>query len=173
MKNAYESAILVLLQIDGLEGPFFDEVNPKNLIGVWSELFKFVTCRSRTIFPVIFYGLLKKFSQKLKTRCKNAYEEIAKIKKEFKVRMKICKRLLHNLFIIFSQNILGNNGVFLYPTFTEPAPFHYETYYKMFDLTYLIIFNALGMPVTNCPIGFNSGGLPLGMQVKLSINVYY
>lgn len=29
----------------------------------------------------------------------------------------------------------------------------------------MMIFNALGLPVTQCPLGFNGNGLPIGVQV--------
>jgi len=73
-----------------------------------------------------------------------------------------------NLLIIstvFVQELLGKDGVFLYPTFVDCANFHLENFYKFFNVTYTLIMNALDVPVTNCPVGMNGKGLPIGIQV--------
>lgn len=62
--------------------------------------------------------------------------------------------------------MLGNDGVFLYPTFIDCANFHLESYYKIFNISYTMIMNALEVPVTNCPMGMNERGLPIGIQVN-------
>jgi len=67
--------------------------------------------------------------------------------------------------ISYQQELLGNDGVFLYPTFTDCATYHLEGYYKIFNITYTIIMNALEVPVTNCPVDMNKHGLPIGIQV--------
>jgi fatty acid amide hydrolase 2 len=63
--------------------------------------------------------------------------------------------------------MLGNDGVFLYPTFIDCANFHLEAYYKMLNLSYTMIMNALELPVTNCHVGMNKQGLPIGIQVNI------
>lgn len=30
---------------------------------------------------------------------------------------------------------------------------------------YMLIFNTIGLPVTNCPVGLTSEGLPVGLQI--------
>jgi fatty acid amide hydrolase 2 len=66
---------------------------------------------------------------------------------------------------VFAQELLGEDGVFLYPTFVDCANFHLEIFYKLFNVTYTLIMNALEVPVTNCPVGMNGQGLPIGIQV--------
>ena len=61
--------------------------------------------------------------------------------------------------------MLGDDGVFLYPTFPHTALFHKETYYRVFDMHYAMIMNILEVPVTNCPVGLGKNGLPIGIQV--------
>jgi len=53
----------------------------------------------------------------------------------------------------------------LFPTFTQTALMHGEIYYKFLDVSYLVTFNATEMPVTNCPLGLSTQGLPIGIQV--------
>ncbi|GAB1598937.1 fatty-acid amide hydrolase 2-like isoform X1, partial [Argonauta hians] len=62
-------------------------------------------------------------------------------------------------------NLLGENGVFLYPPHPRPAPYHNQPLTTPFDFSYTAIFNFLGLPVTQCPVGLSSKGLPLGVQV--------
>lgn len=63
------------------------------------------------------------------------------------------------------RDILGDNGVLLFPSFPDTAHHHHDILRRVFDTSYLAIFNALGFPVTNCPLGLGSDGMPLGIQV--------
>lgn len=63
------------------------------------------------------------------------------------------------------QKVLTDDTVLLYPTYPNPAHLHYRVYYKFLDCGYLTIFNALGLPVTACPIGLTRKGLPVGIQI--------
>lgn len=63
------------------------------------------------------------------------------------------------------QEILGKNGVFLYPTHPTAAPLHHEPLIKPFNFSYTAIINVLGLPSTACPLGVNKQGLPIGIQI--------
>ncbi|KAK1133825.1 hypothetical protein K0M31_011612 [Melipona bicolor] len=63
------------------------------------------------------------------------------------------------------QDILGEDGVFLYPTHPTAAPMHNEPLIKPFNFSYTGIINVLGLPATTCPLGLNKQGLPIGIQV--------
>ncbi|XP_029033097.1 fatty-acid amide hydrolase 2 [Osmia bicornis bicornis] len=63
------------------------------------------------------------------------------------------------------QDILGEDGVFLYPTHPTAAPLHHEPLIKPFNFSYTGIINVLGLPATACPLGLNKEGLPIGIQV--------
>jgi fatty acid amide hydrolase 2 len=60
---------------------------------------------------------------------------------------------------------LGPNGVLLMPPYTRAAPRHNLPLTTPFDFAYCGIFNVLGLPVTQVPLGLNKHGLPLGVQV--------
>lgn len=62
-------------------------------------------------------------------------------------------------------NMLGEDGVLLYPSHPNPAPYHNHPIFTPFNFTYTAIFNALAMPVTQVPLGLSREGLPLGLQV--------
>ena len=60
---------------------------------------------------------------------------------------------------------IGVNGVLLHPTYPSTAPRHNVPMLQPFAFAYSGIFNVLGFPVTQVPMGLDSKGLPLGMQV--------
>lgn len=63
------------------------------------------------------------------------------------------------------QEILGNDGILLFPSHPTCAPHHNEPLFKPFNFTYCGIFNVLGFPVTQIPMGIGEEKLPLGIQV--------
>lgn len=66
--------------------------------------------------------------------------------------------------------MLGEDGIFLYPTHPTAAPLHHEPLIKPFNFTYTAIINVLGLPATACPLGLNKQGLPIGIQVQKFIH---
>lgn len=71
------------------------------------------------------------------------------------------------------RDVLGTNGVFLYPTFPTTAHRHFEIYHKLVDTSYMMVFNTLGMPVTNCMVRLDSESLPIGIQVIIIIRLIF
>ncbi|NXI49647.1 FAAH2 hydrolase, partial [Chloroceryle aenea] len=63
------------------------------------------------------------------------------------------------------EALLGPNGVLLYPSHPTTAPRHHSPICMPFNFAYTAIFNVLGLPVTQCPLGLSSEGLPLGIQL--------
>ncbi|KAI5702767.1 hypothetical protein M8J76_000855 [Diaphorina citri] len=66
--------------------------------------------------------------------------------------------------------LLGDNGVLVFPAAPESAPYHYATFFRPYNFTYWALFNILDFPVTNVPVGLDGKGLPLGVQVIASTN---
>lgn len=60
---------------------------------------------------------------------------------------------------------IGPDGVLLYPPYTRTAPRHGRPLLTPIDWVYTAIFNVLELPVTQVPLGLDSQGLPLGVQV--------
>lgn len=56
-------------------------------------------------------------------------------------------------------------AVFLYPTFPHGAAHHGQILANPFNASYSVVFNAAGLPCTQCPLGMNASGLPIGMQI--------
>nr|CAD7423966.1 unnamed protein product [Timema monikensis] len=61
--------------------------------------------------------------------------------------------------------VLGDNGVFLYPTHPTSAYYHGQSFTRTAGIMYSMIFNVLGLPSTHVPMGLNKKGLPIGIQV--------
>lgn len=63
------------------------------------------------------------------------------------------------------QDKLGDDGVLLYPSSPTSVPYHYASYFNPFNFGYWCLFNALRLPVCQVPMGLDSNGLPVGIQV--------
>ncbi len=57
------------------------------------------------------------------------------------------------------------DGVLLHPPFPRVAPRHRVTVGRPWMLANMAVFNLLGLPATQVPLGLGSKGLPLGVQV--------
>lgn len=68
------------------------------------------------------------------------------------------------------KNILGDNGVLLFPTHPTTAPYHNEPLFKAMNFSYTAIINCLGFPSTTIPLGLSRDGLPIGIQVIANHN---
>lgn len=160
---------------------------------IFLELLKFVFCTSRHTFPTIIYGLLKWIFDTFLKRYRGKFDEkrIA-LKKQFEVRTemksenqiflrsssgaggrRICADKtrtyleVYSVFFFVTQDVLGDNGVLIYPTFVSAAHYPHQSLTKVANFSYMMIFNVLGLPVTQCPMGLNSEGLPIGLQVAI------
>ncbi|CAH0388661.1 unnamed protein product [Bemisia tabaci] len=109
------------------------------------KFFSYLTYKY-TISPVLFAMLKKGIDQISKDSVRALYEKKQELTKTF-------------------EDLLGGDGVFLYPSFPNVAHFHYQIYYLFPNSSYLALFNVTEMPVTNCMVGVNSQGLPIGIQV--------
>lgn len=61
--------------------------------------------------------------------------------------------------------LIGSNGIMIYPSFPKLPQYHYLTLLNHYNGAYSNLFNALGFPVTQCPLGLSKDGLPMGIQV--------
>lgn len=61
--------------------------------------------------------------------------------------------------------LLGEDGVLLHPPYSRPAPRHGEPWNTPFDFGMTAIFNVMQCAVTVVPVGFDSRGLPLAVQI--------
>lgn len=73
---------------------------------------------------------------------------------------------LENIF----TNMLGDNGVFMFPSHPTTAPYHNEPLLRPLNFSYTAIINCLGLPATTVPLGLSREGLPIGIQVVANHN---
>ena len=63
------------------------------------------------------------------------------------------------------EQIMGDDGVLLTPTFPVTAPVHRELLLRPFAATFVQLFNVLEFPATVVPSGFDHRGLPTSVQL--------
>ena len=68
------------------------------------------------------------------------------------------------------EALLGNDGVLLYPSHPNTALPHHRPFLAPLNFSYTAIFNILHLPVTQCPLGLDRDGLPVGIQVAAARN---
>lgn len=143
MKNSIPLAVITLFNIDQIDTLFSEGVS------FWRELLKFFVGCANVSLTGFLYEIAKRIIPGLtpKKTMSQLYISIDKLREEI-------------------DGTLGDNGIFLYPTFPNTALYHGTFLSQAFDTSYMAIFNSLGNPVTNCPIGLSSKGLPIGIQVN-------
>nr|XP_020660344.1 fatty-acid amide hydrolase 2 [Pogona vitticeps] len=150
MKYSFEiwSVMMSAQTSDGQETQAFTDLLGDHGKPVWPswELVKWTLGMSSHTLPAIALGITEKF---LKYTPKQNAKLAAKAQK-LQAEM---------------VNLLGNDGVLLYPSHPVVAPKHHTPLAMPFNFAYTAIFNILGLPVTQCPLGLNKDGLPLGIQV--------
>lgn len=121
-------------------------------INPYIELLKWCAFKmSDHTFPAICLALLEKFVQKDDPLSKKFLQKF--------------KRLKNKL-----DTLLGDDGVLIYPSHPTPAPYHGLPLLRPFNPGYTAIFNVLGNPVTQVPLGLGSWNVPLGVQLVSGIN---
>lgn len=63
------------------------------------------------------------------------------------------------------KQVLGDDGVFIFPTMPETAPKLRTTAFKGVDVAFCGLMNVLGLPATHVPLGLTKDALPFGLQV--------
>ena len=132
----------------------FDDqlMNLEGRISVWWEFIKWIFRQSNHTFV----GILTAFVDR-----RGPHHGSPKYK--FMVQKK------DELFNEF-QDLLGEDGVFLYPTHPTPAPYHTEPTVRALNFGYTGIINILGLPATAVPLGLGREGVPIGLQVVGGLN---
>ncbi|GBM99961.1 Fatty-acid amide hydrolase 2-A [Araneus ventricosus] len=63
------------------------------------------------------------------------------------------------------DKLLDEDTVLLMPTFPTTAPYNNAILPMLPGSVYTSVFNITGLPATQCPLGFDKGGLPYGIQI--------
>ncbi|XP_030066214.1 fatty-acid amide hydrolase 2 [Microcaecilia unicolor] len=149
MKYSFQIwSALMSKEIDGQEEPSFTDLLGDHGKAVWPvwELMKWLLGLSSHTLPAIALAVA---------------EKLVKLNPSRNAKLESMARNLRTEMV----NFLGDDGVLLYPSHPKIAPKHHLPLGMPFNFAYTGIFNILGLPVTQCPLGLSSEGLPLGIQL--------
>ncbi|GMT29190.1 hypothetical protein PFISCL1PPCAC_20487 [Pristionchus fissidentatus] len=145
---AHQAMDFFMTSMDNKEQPAFNEIlsdynGPVNCL---FEMAKCIVGKSVHTFPALLVGLV---------------DGIDPYPEEYK------KRLLYKRDRLIRQlkDLLGDDGILLFPSFCNSAPYHNQPLLTPFNFGYTGLFNALALPVVQCPMGLGGAGTPLGVQV--------
>ena len=110
------------------------------------ELLKWPIGQSNHTIPAIMLGLTEDINHLWPDQTKRL--------------LRSCEKLLEEL-----QNVLGDDGVLIYPSHPKLAPFHHAPLFNPTNFAHTAIFNSLNLPATQVPLGLSCQGIPLGIQV--------
>ena len=117
----------------------------------FTEMLKWLVGQSNHTLPAISLAIIESFESLLQGANEKSLQSFRKMEKEL-------------------DAMLDKNAVLLYPSHPKPAPYHNEPLLHPFNFAYTALFNALGYPVTQVPLGLSSEGLPLGVQIAAGMN---
>lgn len=147
LKKSTEIWLANMKSSQNTKGFDYQLLNLEGKINPYVELMKWCIGQSNHTFIAIMTALTDKTGNK-----------VGSSRHSNRVRQK------NNMTEEFSA-LLGNDGVFLYPTHPTVAPYHNEPIFRAFNFSYTGIINVLGLPATSIPMGIGTEGLPLGFQV--------
>ncbi|MBX2987259.1 MAG: amidase [Bdellovibrionaceae bacterium] len=124
---------------------FQDLLNPNGPLHVGREIARSLFGRGQYSWPSLLTLLLEKWMVSSDERVGRSLRELARMKREF-------------------HRILGDDGLLLCPVHPRTAPRHRATLQGPFDFIGTGIFNALEVPATSIPMGFDDHQLPLAVQ---------
>ncbi|KAI6185415.1 Fatty-acid amide hydrolase 2 [Aphelenchoides besseyi] len=61
--------------------------------------------------------------------------------------------------------VLGDDGILVWPSFPHSSYRHNELLWTPLHTETTALWNALSFPVVTCPVGLNSSGIPVGVQI--------
>ncbi|CAG9767330.1 unnamed protein product [Ceutorhynchus assimilis] len=149
LKRFNKSGPIWFANMKSESGPTFAEqlTNLEGKINPWWELVKWVVRKSNHSLVAIATCLVEK------SGCSygdEKYKYLVSERDQFRFEM---------------SDLLGKDGVFLYPTHPTSAPYHNQPLAKPFNFSYTGIINVLKLPATHIPMGLDRNGLPIGIQV--------
>ncbi len=125
--------------------PFAEMISPKKSINTLEEISKLITGKSNHTLPAFVLSQI------------DSHVQSAEQVEHFQEKL--------NLFKSEMNTLLGANAILLFPTQPRTAPSHNQLFLSPFDFVYAGIFNALELPATNVPMGFDRHKMPVGIQV--------
>lgn len=100
------------------------------------ELLKWIVGQSGHTLPAISLGIVESIVHSLGSSDQRRLFD--------HLRLKLTRQL---------DELLADNGVLLFPSHPTPAPWHCQPLFTPMNFAYTGLFNALTLPVTQCPMG--------------------
>jgi fatty acid amide hydrolase 2 len=150
LSKLYHSLEIWARNMSGAGAPTFcEELRCKQgKVNPFWEMIKFCFRASPHTFPALILGIVEKLAY--------AGNALPRHKHIIEMGYALAKEI---------QDLLKEDGILLYPSHTGPAPRHFRPMFRPADFSYCAIFNVLGVPATQVPLGLGSDGLPLGVQI--------
>ncbi|KAL4232568.1 Fatty-acid amide hydrolase 2 [Mactra antiquata] len=117
------------------------------------EFFKWLFGKSNHTLPALGLGCVEKFDRILESTGVNETSLLGFEKLEAEM-----------------NEVLDDNTIIIYPSHPKLAPYHNQPLLYPFNWAYTGLFNTLGLPVTQVPLGLSKEGLPLGVQIVAGMN---
>lgn len=144
MKKAFQ--IWAAMMATGGGPPYGEVLGNGQMVGAGRELLKLAMQRSHHTFPALVITALEQLLDRVPSRVDEAIADGKALQAQL-------------------EQTLGPRGVLLHPPYSRPAPKHKRPLLTPFDFVCTGLFNVLEMPSTVVPMGFNTHGLPLSVQV--------
>uniref|UniRef100_A0A914C9M8 Amidase domain-containing protein n=1 Tax=Acrobeloides nanus TaxID=290746 RepID=A0A914C9M8_9BILA len=133
--------------------PFYKELSrDQKPVDCYKELFKFFLGHSDHTLPGIISGI----------QSNTVLDESVKNKSFSNIRKK-CQQFRNQL-----NNLLGTDGILLFPSFPSTSTYHNMRIWTPLNYTYENLWNAIELPALSCPIGLNNDNLPAAIQIIAS-----
>jgi len=128
---------------------------------IWGEFVKYALGRSPHTLPALALAAIERVGPNARKMTREALSLGWKLRAEL-------------------DEILGDDGVLLYPPYAEPAPTHRRPWWPPLVVkrkrsgrglnvsstwSYTSVLNVMQLPVTQVPLGLNADGIPVGVQV--------
>ncbi|CAL7952048.1 unnamed protein product [Xylocopa violacea] len=145
MKFAFDISVYFLTKLNVQDIP--EEINDIGPSKILVQFLKSCICMSSHTISTISFSLIRWIWSKFpKSYGQAVTEKKIALEKQF-------------------EELLGENGVLIYPTFVSSSGYLYQSFPKTLNFTYVMIYNVLGMPATQCTMGLGKRGLPVGLQI--------
>jgi len=136
-----------MLATAGSEHTFADHLfGSRSPVPALKEFGKLALKRSDHTFPLVVLALFERLPELTPARTAKLRAEALTLKAQL-------------------EDLLGDDGVLITPTYPTVAPKHHKALLPPFNFVNCAVFNALSLPVTAVPTGLNAAGVPTGVQV--------
>ncbi|XP_063695622.1 fatty-acid amide hydrolase 2-B-like [Culicoides brevitarsis] len=147
LTDAFEMCVALLMEVQNLPDLLGYQKENKVRDNALVEMAKCLIGRSQYTFAPLSLAFLNDNRVMIpEQKCKKYLPAARKLRQQF-------------------IDLLGEDGVFFYPTYCKPAVRHYESLTTLSAVPYTKLFNVFGFPACHVPMGLNSEGLPIGFQV--------